>query len=123
MSPSDILTPMPDDQLGRLAMIEAIRAQTDILKGFQKSVDAQDHKLDRIGDQLGEMKTDIALLKNSTVKADVDDLKARIKVLEDLSSRQRGERGVIAAIFNSKGLAWVIAIASGFAAWMKGAFH
>jgi hypothetical protein len=128
--PSDILTPMPDDQIGRLALIEAMRANTDALQRVGRQVEGQEKKFDEIGKTLGEMKTDIALLKNNALKeqvernrSDIEKLTARMDAQSTLEAERKGERGVVSAIFNSKGLAWLVTGAAVLAAWIKGAFQ
>ena len=130
MMPSDILTPMPDDQIGRLALIEAMRANTDALQRVGRQVEGQEKKFDEIGKTLGEMKTDIALLKNNALKdqvernrADIDKLEARINQHDSREAERKGERGAVAAVFNSKGLAWLVTAGVALAAWIKGVFQ
>lgn len=91
---SDILTPMPDDHIGRLALIEAMRASTDAVQRLARQVETQDGKLEGIKDQLAEMKTSIALLQQSSLKSDVEDLKTRLGALEASQQQQRGALGL-----------------------------
>lgn len=128
--PSDILTHMPDDQIGRLAMIEAMRANTDALQRVGRQVEGQERKFDEIGKTLGEMKTDIALLKNNALKdqvernrSDIEKLESRMDAQAALEAERKGERGVVSAFFNSKAIPWALLVAGGFAAWIKGAFQ
>jgi hypothetical protein len=121
---------MPDDHIGRLAMIEAMRANTDALQRVGRQVEGQEKKFDEIGKTLGEMKTDIALLKNNALKdqvernrTDIDKLASRVDAQESAEAQRKGERGAVAAIFNSKGLAWLVAAGAVLAAWIKGVFQ
>jgi hypothetical protein len=47
--PGEVLTPMADEQLGRLALIEAIRANTDAVNRLARHAEQQDRKLDDMG--------------------------------------------------------------------------
>jgi len=128
--PSDILTPMPDDQIGRLALIEAMRANTDALQRVGRQVEGQEKKFDEIGKTLGEMKTDIALLKNNALKdqverntKDIEKIEAWMGGVNAAEAQRRGERGAVAAFFNSKAIPWALLVAGGLAAWVKGLFQ
>lgn len=96
---SDIFTPTPDDQIGRLALIEAIRANTDALQRVGRQVESQERKFDDVNKTLGEMKTDIALLKNNALKDQVERNRADIDSLEkevaDLKSDRDQRRGAM----------------------------
>lgn len=121
--PGDIFTPMPDDQVGRLALIEAMRAQTDALQRMGRQFEGQEVKLEAIKDQLAEMRTSIALLQKDSPRAEITTLATRVTALEAAQERVKGERGAISAFFNSKAIPWVVAIGAGIAAWAKGVFH
>lgn len=130
MTSGEVFMAVPDDQLGRLALIEAMRANTDALQRVGRQVESQERKFDEINKTLGEMKTDIALLKNTALKeqvernrADIERLEARMDAQDALEAHRKGERGAIAAIFNSKGLAWLVAAVATTVAWIKGAFQ
>lgn len=96
--PGEILTSVPDDHVGRMALIEAIRSTNDTLGRVARQQEAQDAKIDKFIDAINELKTSIALLENSSVKEDVrrnrediDRQADRIKALEaDLLKRQGG---------------------------------
>jgi hypothetical protein len=120
---SDVFTQLPDDQLGRLSLIEAVRAQTDQVARLARAEESRDGKLEAIKEQLGDMKTSIALLQRESPRAELTALALRVAALEAINERNRGERGAIAAVFNSKALAWVFAGALGLVAWFRGAFH
>lgn len=116
--PGNILTPIPDDQLGRLALIEAMRANTDALQRVGRQVEGQERKFDEVNKTLGVMQTDIALLKNNALKESVDQQRAEIEKIksrldrhDEAEARRKGERGVWAAIGNSKVVVWLLGIA------------
>lgn len=126
---SDIFTPMPDDQIGRLALIEAMRANTDALQRVGRQVEGQDGKLDEMNKHLGQIDTRLALLENNNLsrehdalQREHDALQVRVSSLEVDRERLRGERGIVSAVFNSKGLAWLVAAVVAAAAWAKGVF-
>jgi len=94
---SEAFVQMDDGQLGRLSLIEAIRANTDAVKRLGDQKDRQDHKLDEIGKALGEINTRLAVLEQSSLHAQVehhqremDRLEARLRVLENLSEQRKG---------------------------------
>lgn len=116
--PNDILTPMPDDQLGRLALIEAMRANTDALQRIGRQVESQERKFDEIHKTLGAMQTDIALLKNNALEKSVDqqqaeikEIKARLDFHDAAEAQRKGERGVWTGIADSKIVIWLLGIA------------
>ncbi len=122
----DILTPMPDEQIGRLALIEAMRANTDALQRVGRQVENQERQFADINKTLGEMKIDIALLKNTALEktvenqgAEIKDIKARLDKHDEAEARRKGERGVWSGIANSKFVVWLIAAAGtvGGAIW------
>lgn len=87
---ADVFMPVPDDHIGRLALIEAMRASTDAVQRLARQVETQDAKLEGIKDQLSDMKTSIALLQQSSLKQDVEDMKKRLGVLEATDQQQQG---------------------------------
>lgn len=86
-----------DDQLGRLALIEAIRANTDAVNRLARHGDEQDKKLDNITIALAEINTRLTLLERDTLKEevrqdrqDIKDCQERLKVLEDEKMQRKG---------------------------------
>lgn len=116
----DILTPMPDDQIGRLALIEAVRAQTDQMARLVRAEEARDTKLETIKDQIGEMRTNIALLQKDSPGAAIADLQRRVAELEAFKQHQKGERSVWAAIIDSKLMLWLLGALSTAGAYFIG---
>ena len=89
--PSEILTAVPDDHVGRMALIEAIRSTNGTLGRVARQQEAQDAKFDKFLEVINDLKTSIALLENSSVKDDIQSHDRRIKALEeDLLKRQGG---------------------------------
>lgn len=97
---ADILTPVPDDHIGRLALIEAVRACTDAVTRMGHHAETQDNELKAIGKTLGEMNTRLALLENSSLKLQVERnvttierLSDRVDALEKAEDRRSGAMG------------------------------
>lgn len=89
--------PMPDEQIGRLSLIEAIRANTDAVNRLSRHGEMQDEKLDRITQSLGRIDTRLTLLERDTLKAevlrnrdDIDKQDDRLRALEVESQQRKG---------------------------------
>lgn len=94
---TEVFSPMNDDQLGRLSLIEAIRANTDAVNRLARHGEMQDRKLDEITGALGRIHTRLTLLERDTLKGEVDrnregieDVDSRLKALEVESQQRRG---------------------------------
>lgn len=95
MPGSDILTAMPDEQLGRLAMIEAMRANTDAVNRLARHGEMQDTKLDAITAALGRIDTRLSVLEVNPLAQIVAANTTKIEKLEaDMLALklERGER-------------------------------
>lgn len=118
MTKGEIFTPMADDQLGRLSLIEAIRANTDAVNRLARHSEMQDRKLDEISASLGKIDTRLTVLEHTTLKADVqrnvqrlDELDARVDQLEEERAERRGAVRSVDWIFkNWPGIAAFIAM-------------
>lgn len=78
-----MLVPMPDDMVGRMALIEAIRANTDAVKRLADRTDMQDRKLDEIKDAIGKLDTRMTVMESTTLKHEVESLREDHKELDD----------------------------------------
>lgn len=117
----NIFVPASKLEVSQMAIVEAIRTQTDRMGDWTKVIETQGGKLEGIKDKIAEMQTSIALMTKVTVQ--VDSIDTRLKVVETEMLLRKGERGLIATIFGSKGLAWLITAVVGTAAWFKGVFQ
>ena len=97
MTKGEIFTPMGDEQLGRLSLIEAIRANTDAVNRLARHGEMQDRKLDEISTSLGKIDTRLTLLERNTLEADVqrnrvdlDKIDERVNALEVERAERRG---------------------------------
>jgi len=100
----EIFTPMNDDQLGRLSLIEAIRANTDAVDRLARYGERQEKKLDDIGVQLGKIDTRLTVIERSTLREEVkknrDEIEAldgRVRSLELEREQRRGAIGALEA--------------------------
>lgn len=91
-----------DDQLGRLSLIEAIRANTDAVSRMGVRSDTQDKKLDDIVKALGAIDRRMTIIEhNSTprdlerVEADVRALDVRLTALEAERNQRKGALGLV----------------------------
>ena len=98
MPDSNIFVPMPDDQVGRMALIEAIRANTDAVNRLGRHSEGQDRKLDTIKDSLSSIDTRLTLLERDTLHREVEEHDLRLKVLEGESQQRKGARGFADAV-------------------------
>lgn len=89
---------MPDDQLGRMAMIEAIRANTDAVNRLARHSEGQDRKLDEMKDTLSRVETRLTVIEQTDLKADVADHEKRLKSLEAEREQRKGARGAMDAV-------------------------
>jgi predicted nucleic acid-binding Zn-ribbon protein len=93
----EVFVSMPDEQLGRLSLIEAIRANTDAVNRLARHGEMQDEKLDKINTTLGRIDTRLTLLERATLKdevarnrVEIDDHESRLKVIEARESERAG---------------------------------
>lgn len=85
----EILMPTPDEQVSRLALIEAIRANTDAVNRMSRHSEMTDRKLDEINRALGKIDTRLTVIENDELKQDVADHEQRLRALEtELAQRQ-----------------------------------
>jgi hypothetical protein len=92
MPGSNVMTPMVDDQLGRLALIEAIRANTDAVNRLARHGEATDIKLDKIITTISGMDTRLTVIERDGLKADVAALEEKVNILEGDLRERRGAR-------------------------------
>lgn len=90
----EILTPTTDADLGRLALIEAVRANTDAVNRMAKHGDKTDTKLDAVIASLGKIDTRLSLIEHGDVSEDVADLKRRVTALEMDKASRGGAKGL-----------------------------
>lgn len=90
--PNSVMTPMVDDQLGRLALIEAIRANTDAVNRLARHGEATDLKLDKIINTISDMNTRLTVIERDGLKADVVALEDKVAVLENDLRERTGAR-------------------------------
>lgn len=105
MSKGEVLTPMNDDQLGRLSLIEAIRANTDAVDRLARYGERQDKKLDDIGAQLGKIDTRLTVIERSTLREEVKkngdeiaSIDGRVRTLELEREQRRGAMSAVEAV-------------------------
>ncbi len=91
----EILMPTSDEQVGRLALIEAIRANTDAVNRMSRHSEMTDRKLDEINRALGKIDTRLTVIENDELKQDVADHEQRLRSLE-LDRAERGGMGKFA---------------------------
>lgn len=101
MSDPSVFTQLADDQLGRLALIEAIRANTDAVQRLARHGEGQDHKLDEITKSLAKIDTRLALLENNSLKSevaqqrkDIEEQDGRLRTLEAEREQRKGAMGL-----------------------------
>ncbi|RKF23387.1 hypothetical protein D6851_02635 [Altericroceibacterium spongiae] len=116
----EIFTPTSDDQMGRLALIEAIRANTDAVNRLSRHSEMQDRKFEEITTALARIDTRLALLERDDLRSDVEDLQSRIKPLEDDRQQRKGAMGLLEwwfknwpAVVGFVGMIMVVLIATG----------
>lgn len=91
-----------DDQLGRLSLIEAIRANTDAVSRMGNRADTQDKKLDDIGKSLAAIDRRMAVMENNStprdlqrVEDEVHSLDVRLTALEADRNQRKGALGLV----------------------------
>lgn len=87
---SEAFVQMGDDQLGRLSLIEAIRANTDAVKRIGDQKDRHETKLEDISKTLAEMNTRLAVIEQNSLSHKVDEHETRIRVLENSAEQRKG---------------------------------
>lgn len=95
---SDILTPTSDQDVGRLALIEAVRANTDAVNRMARHGEKQDTKLDAITAALAKIDTRLSLIEQDNVRDDVRDLDERVKRLETEREQRQGGKAFLDGI-------------------------
>lgn len=122
--PGGVFMQVPNDQLGRLSLIEAIRANTDAVQRLGRHTETQEHKLDRMAQDINEMKTNIALIQHSGLRPMVEEHDRRLALIEERENRRLGREGFLAGAARSPVVGWLAAIVAFIAAavaWLKGA--
>lgn len=101
MNRDDIFAPQSDDNIGRMALIEAVRANTDAVSRMARQGEAQGGKLDAIGQSLHALDRRLALIENNTIERDLErlrncthELESRIDVIEAREERRTGAMGL-----------------------------
>jgi len=98
---TEVFTSMTGDQLGHLALIEAIRANTDAVQRLARHGETVDHKLDDINRALGRIDTRLAVVEQSSISIQVEEHKRelrefedRLRRLEDEAQQRKGAMGL-----------------------------
>jgi hypothetical protein len=76
MMPTEVFRTENDEQLGRLSLIEAIRANTDAVSRVGIRADAQDKKLDDIAKALAAIDRRMAILEHNSTPRDLERMEA-----------------------------------------------
>lgn len=89
----DMLIPASDEQVARLASIQAVRQLSDNVGRMARGVDT-------LISDVGQMKIDVALLKTHTetlrdLKVALEDHRGRLDALERLNAREEGQRTAV----------------------------
>lgn len=79
---SDALVAMPDDALGRMALIEAVRANTDAVSRMAGQSEALGAKMDRMNESIHGLDRRISLIENNTVERDLERMRSMLKEQE-----------------------------------------
>lgn len=102
MSPHTEVFTTTDDQLGRLSLIEAIRANTDAVSRMGNRTDGQDKKLDDIGKSLAAIDRRLSVMENNStprdlqrVEDEVTALDVRVTALEAERNQRKGALGLV----------------------------
>lgn len=70
-----------DDQLGRLSLIEAIRANTDAVSRIGNRADTQDKKLDEIVKALGAIDRRMTIIEHNSTPRDLERVETSVSAL------------------------------------------
>lgn len=128
--PGDIFTRQPDDQIARLALIEAIRANTDAVDRLGRGAEARDIKLDHIGEALAKISERLTVIENNSIERDLERLAQklrahdlRLNTMEAEEHRREARTGMLAMIVRSPGTGWLVVAAGGVWAFFTGRFQ
>jgi hypothetical protein len=97
----EVFVPLIDDQLGRLSLIEALRANTDAVQRLARHTEQQDRKLDEIQKTLGKLETRMTLLERSTLDQKVIELEKDVEELKIYRSQKEAQASLINWVFKN----------------------
>jgi hypothetical protein len=97
----EVLTAQSDDNLGRMALIEAVRANTDAVSRMAQDMRSVGTKLDDVNNSIHGLDKRMALIENNTVERDLERLRQHYhsleKKIDDCDSAMDGRVGLLEA--------------------------
>lgn len=76
---SDVMTSVSDDSLGRMALIEAVRANTDAVSRMAGQSEALGVKMDRMNESIHGLDRRISLIENNSLERDMERMRVALK--------------------------------------------
>ena len=121
---ADFMVPADQAKVTQIALIHALRSQSDVLERIVAHQDKFDSAISDIRNSLHKIDTRLALIENSSLERDVtrnasriDTLEAKVSALETDKAKRDGAAGLVSYISSNWALLVALAAAVAVAAF------